>query len=159
MIIWYLAHKPLAIPTRATTYGVSCAIPQTLYKQSCCCVRVSVCFFSCFLVSLRGAKRSEIFFQKVPRPHIEGPGASFYACKIIAPQGGDTRIMMVLISSRRCMGRTTPATAAIVSRRVATLLKYSTCMHHTYSSAAAVACCFTHNACHAQFLRYNYRVR
>ena len=49
-------------------------------------------FFSLFFCIARGAKRPKFFLLKTPRPHSKRPGASFFACKIIAPREAFTGI-------------------------------------------------------------------
>ena len=71
----YLAREPCAIPTPATTASPA---PYLIIPQSCCCVRVR-CVFRCIFVSRRGAKRSDILFQEMPRPHRKRPRASVYS--------------------------------------------------------------------------------
>ena len=89
-----LAREPSAIPTPVTTVY---PLPNLNISQSCCCERLrGACFFSCFFVSPRRAERPDIFFQKTPRPHSKRPGAFFYVCKTIAPQGAFTCTITVL---------------------------------------------------------------
>ena len=80
-----IAREPFIIPTPATTVQ---PVPNLNVSQSCCCVRVrGVCHFSCFLLYIApGGQKPRFFFRKRPG-HSKRARASFYTCKIIAPQG------------------------------------------------------------------------
>ena len=86
----FFAREPSVIPTPTTAASPA---PNLSIRQSCCERVRGVCVLF-FLYRRRGAQ-DPFFRQKTPRPHSKRPGASFYACKIIAPQGVFTRVMTV----------------------------------------------------------------
>ena len=93
----HLAREPSATPkTPATT-------TSTVYlniRQSCCCVRVrGARLFLVLLYRPGGPKSPKSSFRKRLGHTVKRPGAFFYACKAIAPQGAFARITTVC-----CMG-------------------------------------------------------
>ena len=68
-------------------------------RLRCCGVHVrGVCFFLVYLYRSGEPKGPRSLFQKTPRAHSKRTGASFFASKIIAPQGAFTRIIAVCTS-------------------------------------------------------------